>query len=487
MIFPKVLSDTAVSAAKGIAKIALGKLLTSVKGDNRGVIVPYRSEGHENIICFVHGFCGNPEETFNPLPQFIIEEHELKGWDIISVGYSTDLMPNIGRGVWAATPDLNKVSNYLKTNLEILFESYSRVVLIGHSMGGLVIQRAVLNLDDINKISHILLFGTPSGGLKKAWAFRWFKNQISDMDYEGIFIKSLRSDWNKKFNAKYPFYFKTVAGELDEFVPVLSSLEPFPEEFRSYTTGNHISMVKPISVDDTSFLIIKSALSNNSSFLKSANPEDLNNLIGNYNDTVKRLQHKVNQLDLSNLRNYIFALEGIGKLDEAIKIIESSEKIKESSDLMGILAGRYKRKYLIECETKYLELSKTWYENGLNSALKSSNSKQIYYHGINLAFLNLMEDNQDLSKTKKFAALSIDHCEKSANNDFWEIATKAEAYLYLNDFDKSKELYLKAIAACNNDLRATSSMFINAFHACNALDKLDWKNELDALFSKSVN
>ncbi|MBL0342266.1 MAG: hypothetical protein IPP71_15975 [Bacteroidetes bacterium] len=112
-------------------------------------------------------FSGDPESTFKPIPEFIIAESELNGWDVISIGYSTDLMPNIGKGIWAANPDISKIADYLQTNLDILFEHYHRVALIGHSMGGLVIQRAIINRDDIHKISHVLFMEHQSGGLKR--------------------------------------------------------------------------------------------------------------------------------------------------------------------------------------------------------------------------------------------------------------------------------------------------------------------------------
>ncbi|MDB5284337.1 MAG: hypothetical protein JWO06_3412 [Bacteroidota bacterium] len=482
MTVPKILSQAVVSAAKGISKVVLGELLKSVKGDHRGAIIPYRSEGNENIICFVHGFCGDPESTFNPMPAFIVKEKELNGWDVLSIGYSTDLMPNIGRGIWAASPDINKIASYLKTNLDIIFSQYSRVALIGHSMGGLVIQRAILNMADIHKISHVLFFGTPSAGLKKAWFMRWFKNQISDMDNEGEFIKKLRKEWNDKFTGKYPFRFATVAGELDDFVPVISSLEPFPHEYRSYTTGNHITMVKPMTESDTSFQIIKKVLHSDKNYLTGFDEKELNNLVGRYHEDVNTLGNKLHHLDTKGFRKYIFALEGTGKIDVAIKVIEKSEAVKTNTDVMGILGGRWKRKYLLENNSSFLDSAIYWYNKALSISVAANNNNQIYYHAINLAFLYLMQKEHDQTESKKMAQLALDHCEKSSQEDYWELATRAEAYLYLNAFGESKRLYSEAIKKCNKDIRATSSMMINAIYACNSLNKLDWKDEIEQIF-----
>lgn len=484
MSIKKILSGAAISAAKGVSKVVLGKLFESVKGENKGAIIPFRSEGNESIVCFVHGFSGDPESTFKPIPEFIIEENELNGWDVISIGYSTDLMPNIGKGLWAANPDISKIADYLQTNLDILFEHYNRVALIGHSMGGLVIQRAILNRGDIHKISHVLFYGTPSGGLKKAWFLRWFKNQISDMDYEGEFIKKLRSEWDERFKHNYSFKFATIAGELDEFVPVKSSLEPFPKDYHCITAGNHITMVKPEKNDDTSFQVIKKMLciGNEIPYLIGSDKE-LNNLIAKYYEDVDSLGKKINELDKNGFRRYIFALEGIGKIDEAIKVLEESEILKLNTDMMGILGGRYKRKYLIEETKSHLDKAIYWYDKALQLSLQVNNNSQIYYHAINLAFLYLMFDETDLTKTKEMAVLALKNCQIAKGGEYWEDATIAEAYLYLNNFEQSKNFYASAIKKCNQSVRETSSMFMNAIYACNSLNRLDWKSEIETLFN----
>ena len=490
MIVSKILSEVAIAAAKGASKVVLTKLFHSVKsetkdgkGKSKSAIVPYRSEGNKNIICFIHGFCGDPESTFSPLPDFIVKEEELNGWDIISIGYASNLMPNIGKGIWSADPDINQVTRYLETNLNIIFDNYDRVALIGHSMGGLVIQRALLNMTDIHKVTHVLFYGTPSAGLRKAWFVRWFKNTVSDMDYHGEFIKNLRKEWNNKFAEEYPFRFATIAGESDEFVPVVSSLEPFPEKYRSYTSGNHVTMVKPGIENDTSFQILKSVLEfKGKDYLKGHDMKALNNLVGKYYEDVVKLGSKINQLDKKGFRDYIFALEGIGKIDVAIKTIEESEIIKTNTDFMGILGGRWKRKYLIEGDITYLNAAISWYEKALQQSTVDRNCGQIYYHAINLAFLYLMQDETNPTETRRLAQLALDHCEKCAENNYWEFATKTEAYLYLNKFEQCKENYKIAIEKCEHDIRAVSSMMINAMYACNALNQLGWKHELEDIF-----
>jgi pimeloyl-ACP methyl ester carboxylesterase len=441
----------------------------------------YRSEDNKNLICFIHGFSGDPRKTFEPMPQLIIEDDALSGWDILSLGYSTALLPDIGKGIWTADPDISEVAGYLNTNLSLLFQQYNRVALVGHSMGGLVIQRAVLNLKDIAKVSHVLFYGTPSGGLKKAGAFSWFKRQIRNMDDDGEFITTLRRDWNQKFPNGYPFKFAAIAGETDEFVPPESSLNPFAEQYRMVTAGNHVTMTKPLSNQDISFRILKQQLTDDPGHLVGSY-SDLANLISKYHGDVQHLGKRLNELDKAGLRQYVFALEGTGKLDEAIQTLENASALQTNTDLMGLLGGRYKRKYLRERTQPELDKAIHWYDTALRLSVEKGNSTQSYYHAINLAFLYLMQDETDRTQNKAMAHLALEHCDKANEGNRWEDATRAEAWLYLGDIEKSAAFYQSAIAKCNNDIREISSMYINARHACNTLGRPEWETRLIPIF-----
>jgi tetratricopeptide (TPR) repeat protein len=269
---------------------------------------------------------------------------------------------------------------------------------------------------------------------------------------------------------------------MDEFVPVFSSLEPFPAIYRNYTSGNHITMVKPPNIEDTSFQIIKSALAPNSTILDNFDYTALNNKIGEYYEIIQQSKDQLKLLDSRKLREYIFALEGVGKIDEAIIAIKNSEWIQTNTDLMGVLGGRYKRKYLTEGLNSYLNEAIEWYKKALDLSIANDNHQQIFYHSINLAFLYLIENDQDLTRVKEMAGKALLSCEKNAQADFWELATMAEAYLYLNDFEKCQKFYQEAIVKADHGIHEISSMMINAIYACNSLNKLDWKRKLEGVF-----
>jgi Putative serine esterase (DUF676) len=458
--------------------------LNSLLGNNKGEIISYRNENNSNVICFVHGFNGKPGQTFGEFPELILKDKSLDGWDIFSVGYASDMMPTIRLGLWAELPDIEKLSRLLITNITTLFNNYSRIAFVAHSMGGLVVQRAILDLDikeqARDRIKYLLLYGTPSNGLNKAKFARWINPQVNDMAFGNPFITKLREDWTQKFSAGMPFVFATVAGELDVFVPVESSQDPFSSG-KATTIGNHIDMVKPDSVNHTSYAILKNTIANNAPFLKTYTSGELNNLLGNYAGIITSLQNKLAVIGRREFREYIFALEGYKDVEDAIKTLESSEHVKTNTDFMGILGGRYKRKYLLSKldvdKNKAIEL----YQKGFDLSKAKIDHEQIYYHAINLAFLYLYGDNDRL-RMKEYAIEAKDSAIAANNDDKFEVATIAEAALYLNDFNEANAKYTIAISKSGDDKRFISSMYINAYNACIALDKNDWARDIDNLF-----
>src|SRR5262252_7985605 len=110
--------------------------------ERTGLLNAIRSQGTGRAVVFLHGYTGTRDDTWDRFPG-LLGAH-LQGWDIFTLGYATTMLPDIV-GIWSADPDLPILATLLRTELMIEpLRSYASLVLIAHSMGGLVVQRALI-------------------------------------------------------------------------------------------------------------------------------------------------------------------------------------------------------------------------------------------------------------------------------------------------------------------------------------------------------
>lgn len=455
-----------------LAKKLWPSFKASLIGDKTPNIVAFRNEPNSNtVILFVHGFSGEAETTFGKIPQYLMEDKNMNGWNMFSVGYSSNQMPSLGIGIWAAIPDINTVSAFLFTIIKHQFGAYKRIAIIAHSMGGLALQKAILTMDisSLERIKYILLFGTPSNGLIKAGLLKFWNRQLRDMSSNGIFITQLRKDWQKKFTGGYPFDFKVVAGTDDEFVPIASSQKPFDKKYCEVVSGNHLAIVKPENINHAGYQLILATLTSLEFNNIGTDKESINLLLGDYTAVVNDLLPQKESLDKRGLSKLVFALEGLGRNVEAIQLLENAPIANNNSDLLGILAGRYKRRYLNNYEALDAQKSIDYYKKGLEIATPKNDQEQIFYHSINIAFLSLVY-KEDKNEMRSYAERALNAADKCPD-EIWKIATIAEANLYLGKLDIAKQYYAEAGKIAGP--RERVSIYANAYMAYTCLKNIE--------------
>lgn len=454
-------------------------------------LIQHRNKAQDAAVIFIHGFGGNAgQETWGNFQDYLKKERDLANWDIYCLSYATKLRIDLV-GIWAADPDIPKLARYLHTCCKTPpLDRYKCLALVAHSMGGLVVQRALVDFDDLSDVvSHLFLFGTPSGGLQKASPFRWLKRQGRDMTSKSPFIIDLRHRWLQKFGDSFgktlPFRFWIVAGDRDEFVPASSSLAPFQNDFSKaeidVVPGNHLQIVKPCSDKELSVQLLFKGLRGNAGVSGSWTGAAVAVESRDFKKAIKLLEPHLDELDVDAVVQLALALESVGRSEDALSLLEKHQH--SSTDAMGVLAGRLKRRWLVERRDADARRARELYAEAYRLAEEAVDHEQAFYHGINIAFMDLAYGtNRTEAKAKAagMAARVLQHCQQTEPGK-WRYATEAEASLMLGERSDAMEHY-HAYLNASPAPREIESTYLQAKKVAYLMASRETARQLDLLF-----
>lgn len=338
-----------------------------------------RRDGIERAIVFIHGFSGDFANTWASLPTLIGSEVALHDWDILSLGYSTSLLPDI-RSVWSADPDLPILALHLSTRLDMApLAQYRSLALVAHSMGGLVVQRALLDSPElVPRVKHLVLFGTPSKGLIKAGFLALLKPQLRNMAADGEFVSTLRREWTARFDDAPPFRLLAVAGDRDQFVPPESSLHPFAPRFRRVVAGDHLSMIKATHAEAESLALLVAALSTRPEPEPASAPLRTSVMEMSEAELERAVAERGQNLTQAEVVNIAIKLDLEGQRQQAIELLEQHAHL--GPDVKGTLGGRYKRLWLVTGDRAHARRAFELYRDGLATAEAAKGGGSDQYH-----------------------------------------------------------------------------------------------------------
>ena len=146
---------------------------------------------------------------------------------------------------------------------------------------------------------------------------------------------------------------------------------------------------------------------------------------------------------------------------------------------MGILAGRFKRRWVLERNKKDAERATELYSQAMALSEKADDPDQVYYHAINVAFMALAAES-DKKKAGELARKALAHCAKAEDN-LWRSATEGEANLYLGNDQEAVAGYQAALDK-NPAPRQITSMFQQAIRVAEIQGKEALAERLRAVF-----
>jgi pimeloyl-ACP methyl ester carboxylesterase len=159
---------------------------------------------HVDTVVFVHGILGDYVKTWGRFPRLLTEDEDLPDLDILLWGYRTGLL--------ARHNELRIEAAHLVTTLESVVRDTDDLILVGHSMGGLIILKGLIDrmtgghaqVAPCRAIAWITLFASPLNGvwlagiLRKVfllplWLLRTLHKHLSDLSH-GTFVEDLMRD-----------------------------------------------------------------------------------------------------------------------------------------------------------------------------------------------------------------------------------------------------------------------------------------------------
>jgi tetratricopeptide (TPR) repeat protein len=231
------------------------------------------------LIIFIHGLVGSKKtwilsDGTKTVATYLIQnpainaEYDFGYFEYVSNVTTPSTGRNLFKFAWNQVFGIHKAVTFnlsiedsaksLATQIYVNAKNYEQIVLIGHSMGGLVSKAYIcekLKQNQDHKISHFISLAVPHGGSELAtFAKKYLKNhpQLKELKPLDEFLNELTTTWiNTDYTIKLPEtqYF---LGLFDKIVPKTSSLAYDTRKNLEVHTveQDHSSILKPI-VDET--------------------------------------------------------------------------------------------------------------------------------------------------------------------------------------------------------------------------------------------
>ncbi len=220
----------------------------------------------DQLIFFIHGLNGDPKTTWGNFADIISKDPVLKDYTLHFFSYPTSLfsMPFSKK-----YPKIQTLGEALRTEIDTRFGQYKTIILVCHSLGGLVARKYLLEevkSDRPLKVQGLLLYAVPNNGADIAkigkQISRW-QNQLRQLCKDADLIRDLSTDWHT-FKMKDAVPTKCVIAALDRVVDESSARQFWGNpDIATLSDRNHRNVVKPTDSNDIAFLILKNFVISN--------------------------------------------------------------------------------------------------------------------------------------------------------------------------------------------------------------------------------
>ncbi len=231
-------------------------------------VMPRRERG-ENLVMFIHGLSGSALGTWEPMLRAFESDPDLNTYSFDCYAYPTALnrLPLTRR-----MAGIQEIANGLRTHIEANYGNNVNLILVGHSLGGIVARQYILDEIKCGRGANFLgvaLFATPHTGAALANVGSLFSSthrHLKQLCKGADILELINTDWVRlKVEDKLRTLY--VVGGADAVV-ARESAAPYlgSDNVRTLIEFGHREIIKPSDITDSRYKILKG-------FIKSVTPQ----------------------------------------------------------------------------------------------------------------------------------------------------------------------------------------------------------------------
>jgi hypothetical protein len=277
-------------------------------------------------IILVHGLGGTADGTWGKFPDFLEGDTDI---DFITLQYAYE-SPHILKQFWARAPSILNIANGLITDIVARCDlDKDEIILAGHSLGGLVIKQALIQMGRkkiLHNIKKICFFDVPhdGSGFANIGKYISFRNRhLRSLCRDSGELDDLNDQWVDSGLDNVLDILSIVAAN-DGIVSSLSSKSIFRHhQVETINNVDHITIVKPKSLESSSYIVFKKFI------LKK-------NTINRYKNRASRDIRDWKSVDRNHSYHYAFDEDRKNDLESLVSAFESKQAVIRLTGASGL-------------------------------------------------------------------------------------------------------------------------------------------------------
>ena len=213
-----------------------------------------------DLMLFVHGLSGSADGTWSKMIELFLRDELFSKYEIDTYEYPTSKMRlPFGKKM----PGIPELAEGLASYIDTRHSDKGKVVLIGHSLGGLVLRHHIVDefkKSKDNKIHAAVMIATPHTGADLARfgrALSWRHTHLKQLAKGEDVLRSILADWGV-LDVENNIESLYVIGGIDAIVDRSSSMPYYGGvNFKNLINYGHVDVIKPDSAQDMRFQVIR--------------------------------------------------------------------------------------------------------------------------------------------------------------------------------------------------------------------------------------